>query len=203
MRVIEINDIVEMEQLPVFHVDKLLWGTEKCPKTYGYLGFIKEDGFYLRMVCWEKNPCRKYKKEMDPVYKDSAMEAFFQFFPKGFEKKEEAIYLNFEVNANGVMLAEYGTDRENRIRIPKKECRQMYCCVERKRDCWIWDLKIPVLLLEKIYGPLNLEKDSVFRCNFCKISENPDIEHYAAYVHVGTKMPNFHEPQYFAKAVIT
>ena len=56
----------------------LLWGTERIPKTYGYIGFVKGEGFYLKLVCLEKNPLRIYKEDQDPVYKDSAVEAFFQ-----------------------------------------------------------------------------------------------------------------------------
>ena len=34
---------------------------------------------YIKLVCEEKDPLRVYKEDQDPVYKDSAMEAFFQF----------------------------------------------------------------------------------------------------------------------------
>ena len=56
----------------------LLWGTERIPKTYGYIGFAKGEGLYLKLVCLEKDPFRIYKEDQDPVYKDSAVEAFFQ-----------------------------------------------------------------------------------------------------------------------------
>ena len=32
---------------------------------------------YIKLVCEEKDPLRVYKEDQDPVYKDSAMEAFF------------------------------------------------------------------------------------------------------------------------------
>ena len=57
------------------------------------------------MVCEEKDPLRTYTEDFDPVYRDSAMEAFFQFIP------EQEVYLNFEVNANGALLAAYGPSR--------------------------------------------------------------------------------------------
>lgn len=198
MVVREINDITKLEQTPMFKVDKLLWGTKECPKTYGYLGYKKKDGFYLRMICEEKNPCRSYKKNMDPVYKDSAMEAFFQFFPKSMN--ETPIYLNFEVNANGALLAECGPDRENRICLQEDELSQTHCKVVIEEKFWKWDLRLPETLLHKIYGSFELENE--FRCNFYKISENPQIEHYASYSAIKTERPNFHEPSYFAKAVI-
>lgn len=35
------------------------------------------EGLYIKLVCEEKDPLRVYKEDQDPVYKDSAMEAFF------------------------------------------------------------------------------------------------------------------------------
>lgn len=40
----------ELEEVTPFQVDNLLWGTKKIPKTYGYLGFVPNDGFYLKMI---------------------------------------------------------------------------------------------------------------------------------------------------------
>ena len=174
MVVREINDITKLEQTPMFKVDKLLRGTKECPKTYGYLGYKKKDGFYLRMICEEKNPYRSYKKNMDPVYKDSAMEAFFQFFPKS--TNETPIYLNFEVNANGALLAECGSDRENRICLQEDELSQTHCKVVIEEKFWKWDLRLPETLLHKIYG--SFELDNEFRSNLYKISDIPQNEHY-------------------------
>lgn len=66
-----------LESVEMFKIENLLWGTEKIAKTYGYIGFVPGDGLYIKLVCEEKNPLRIYKKDQDPVYKDSAMEAFF------------------------------------------------------------------------------------------------------------------------------
>lgn len=42
----------------------------------GILDSFRE-GLYIKLVCEEKDPLRVYKEDQDPVYKDSAMEAFF------------------------------------------------------------------------------------------------------------------------------
>ena len=77
VRLIENKEL--LESVEMFKIENLLWGTEKIAKTYGYIGFVPGDGLYIKLVCEEKNPLRIYKKDQDPVYKDSAMEAFFQF----------------------------------------------------------------------------------------------------------------------------
>ena len=100
-----ISSAEELENVEPFRVEHLLWGTTQIPETYGYLGFVPSDGFYLKMVCKEKNPLRVYEKNQDPVYRDSAMEAFFQFDSER-ERNTNALYLNLEVNANGALRAE-------------------------------------------------------------------------------------------------
>ena len=75
VRLIENKELLESAEL--FKIENLLWGTEKIAKTY----------LYIKLVCVEKNPLRIYKKDQDPVYKDSAMEAFFQF--KGNDTADE------------------------------------------------------------------------------------------------------------------
>ena len=74
-----INSKDELESVEPFRVEYLLWGTKMIPETYGYLGFVPEKGFYLKMICEESEPLRTYENVLDPVYRDSAMEAFFQF----------------------------------------------------------------------------------------------------------------------------
>ena len=93
-----INSKDELEALEPFRVEYLLWGTKRIPKTYGYLGFVRDEGFYLKMVCEEKEPLRTYENVLDPVYRDSAMEAFFQFEHENGGRRITP-YLNFEVNA--------------------------------------------------------------------------------------------------------
>lgn len=158
---IENKELLESAEL--FKIENLLWGTEKIAKTYGYIGFVPGEGLYIKLVCVEKNPLRIYKKDQDPVYKDSAMEAFFQF--KGNDTADE-------------------------------------CSAEIQEEQWNVNLTLPIEILEQVYGKLNLQEGSDFRCNFYKICETKEYEHYAAYRCVESEQPNFHLPEYFENAVI-
>lgn len=201
MKVKVMHSVTELERMKPFYVDKLLWGTKNSPKTYGYLGFVPDDGFYLKMVCEEQEPFRTFTRDMEPVYKDSAMEAFFLFRAKtGFD--ETPIYLNFEVNANGAMLAAYGRERKYRTCFDNDDYREIGCHAEILKESWQFSLRIPIKILTRIYGSLNLKEGSVFSCNFYKISEASKIEHYASYALVDTEMPDFHLPEFFETAVI-
>ena len=120
----------ELEETKPFRVETLLWGTKKIPETFGYLGYVPGEGFYLKMVCVEKDPLRTYIADQDPVYQDSAMEAFLQF-ESAREREDSPIYMNFEVNANGALLAGYGTSRIYRSYFSKEDLEEIGC---RRRE---------------------------------------------------------------------
>lgn len=194
-----LNNNQELNTVSPVSADTLLWGTTSAPGTRFYLGFVPEDGFYLQMVCEEKNPRRIYRNHKDPVYQDSAMEAFFQFTPDdGFSD----VYLNFEANANGALLAAYGSSQTDRAFFTNADYEAFQCRSRIEEDTWTVSLRIPLSVLERIYGPLTLKAGSVFKCNFYKIAEAADIEHYASYAPILTSAPCFHMPEYFASAVL-
>lgn len=201
MRVPIIKAVEELKNVTPFQVENLLWGTKAIPKTYVYLGFIPGDGFRLRMICEEKNPLRTFTNEQEPVYRDSALEAFFQFEP-GRTGNSSEIYLNFEVNANGALLAAYGRERTYRTYFEKGDMKAFECKALVEEEQWSVELRIPINVLEKIYGELHLGAGSIFRCNFYKISESVDIEHYASYAPIRSEVPSFHLPEFFATAEI-
>ena len=176
-------------------------GTKEIPATYGYMGFVPGDGFYIKMVCEEKDPLRAYENDLDPVYRDSAMEAFFMFESEK-ERSGLATYLNFEANANGALLAAYGKDRTYRTCFTKEELKGFACEAQILEYRWTIRFRIGIDILEKIYGPLHLQAGSTFTCNFYKISEAKEIEHYASYSPIKTTIPSFHLPEFFAMAEI-
>ena len=200
MKIKIIRNAAELESLTPFQVDHLLWGTKSIPKTYGYIGFVPCDGFYLRMICEESDPLCVYTRDMEPVYLDSAMEAFFQFEAR--IGRLQAIYLNFESNSGGALLAGYGKERVYRSYFSKDVCRALRSSTEVEKDRWTWNIRIPVTVLEDIYGPLHLGEGSTFTCNFYKISETKEIEHYASYSPILSDIPSFHLTDFFETAVI-
>lgn len=201
MKVEIIKSAAELESVNPFHVDKLLWGTKSIPETTGYIGFVPGDAFYLKMICKESEPLCTYTQDMDPVYRDSAMEAFFQF--EANASRLQAIYLNFETNSGGALLAGYGRERVYRTYFSKDVCQEFRSTAKVEKDHWTWDLRLPVAVLEEIYGPLHLEEGSTFTCNFYKISETKEIEHYASYAPIRSEIPSFHLTEFFETAVIT
>ncbi len=201
MKVEVIQNENQLEKLEPFYIDNLLWGTKNIPKTYGYIGFVPEDAFYIEMVCEETKPLCNYTQDTDPVYRDSAMEAFLQF-ETDRERIGSPTYLNFEANANGALLASYGKERTYRSYFTKDMYKEFRCRTTIEEECWKLFLRIPVRVLEEIYGPLCLKKGSTFSCNFYKISEAKEIEHYASYAPIHSKTQSFHQTEFFEQAVI-
>lgn len=199
MKVKILNTPDELKTTAPAEINYLLWGTKSVPRTLVYLGFVPNDGFYLHMVCEEKDPRRVHTRHKSPVYQDSAIEAFLQFTPK---KGYSNVYLNLEVNANGALLAGYGPSRTYRSYFTDADYKAFDCRASIEEDKWSVSLKLPVSILERVYGSLCLEKGDTFNCNFYKISETADIEHYASYSPILTSTPSFHMPEYFTSAVL-
>lgn len=158
------------------------------------MAMLKDDGFIILMTAIEKNPLRRYSKDDDPVYKDSALEAFLNFNP---ERGQD--YLNFEMNANGAILSGFGRGR-NRRRVADITKYRATCTAEISEASWNVILKIPMELIRDVYQLDSIEAGSKITCNFYKICEDPQFEHYASYAPIMNDIPDFHLPEFFSEA---
>ncbi|ROR27388.1 cellulose/xylan binding protein with CBM9 domain [Mobilisporobacter senegalensis] len=192
-----IKRIEELNHCARFQINHHLWEKEYKPIAFGQMAVLSDYGIVVSMTAMELNPLCRFYKDDDPVYKDSAMEAFLNFDLDHPEKG----YLNFEMNANGAMLSEFGINR-NRKKIKDLISYSAVCEANIYDSRWQVLLKIPMSLICELYKSEPLKSGDVFSCNFYKISEDPLIEHYASYAPIKSKIPNFHLPVFFDKAVI-
>lgn len=197
LKVKTIQRIEQIKDCPVFHINHQLWTKKVSPKAYGQIAFLEDYGIVITMTAEESNPLRRYTEKDSPVYKDSALEAFLNFAPEQPEKG----YFNFEINANGAMLSEFGLGK-NRKKLRELTLLYADCSANIEENSWNVLIKIPFELIHEIYGIPSLQKGDVFTCNFYKISEDPSIEHYISYSPINNPTPNFHLPEFFAKAII-
>jgi hypothetical protein len=161
------------------------------------MALLKDYGFVISMTAIEKNPLRRFWQKDDPVYNDSAMEAFLNFAPHQAEQH----YLNFEMNANGALLSAFGSNRK-RETLSKLTTLSAACKAELGEASWSILLEIPMELICSIYPIQPLLKGDSFTCNFYKISEDPAIEHYASFAPIQSDLPNFHLPEFFENTII-
>ncbi len=196
----------ELSSCPVFEVKHFMWTTASPrPETFGRMGCLAGEGLYLKMTCLESGPKRACANHRDMVCKDSAMEAFFAFPDANLQSgppTADSLYFNFEINANGAMYAKYGYGRKGRQFLSDEDYALTGVKAAVEPDRWSVELLVPESVLARIGGLAAFTIGSAFYCNFYKISEDPAIEHYAAYAPIQNETPNFHLPQYFAKAVV-
>lgn len=186
----------EVENLERIEIGYQLWGTKDMPKTTVQIGYLLNDGFYVKLECMEKNPRRTFTKHNSPVCLDSAMEIFLQVPEYSLE------YMNFEVNANGTILAEYGPQRHGRVRYDEEQIASMNCRTELLEDRWIAWYRIPKELMRCICETMELNKGSTFKINFFKVCEGRTPGEYGSYADIPLLHPSFHEPQFFVSAVL-
>jgi hypothetical protein len=160
------------------------------------MAMLEDYGFIISMTAIEPNPLRRYVVDDDPVYQDSGLEAFLNFSPK-----EGQDYFNFEMNANGAILSGFGTGH-NRQRVVDMTKYRPICTATISENSWNVVLKIPMELVQDIYQVDSFGIGSSITCNFFKICEDPQLEHYASYAPIVSDKPNFHLPEFFLEAII-
>ena len=110
--------------------------------------------------------------------------------------------MNFEFNANGAVLAMYGAEREGRSRLDDAMIQALNIRTDKTDDAWSITFFLPQEIIRSLYPDFTLTKGSTFSFNFYKISESEEIEHYGAMSEIFLEKPDFHVPQFFARAVI-
>ena len=192
----------EISRCDLFEITNYMWNSTRSPKTYGRMGYLEGQGFYVEMICEEKDPKRTFLNFKDAVYRDSAMEAFLAFPGKGEALTNDVMYLNFEANANGALYAAYGKGRKGRQFMPEEYLDVCGCKADIQSDRWKLSFLIPEKYLHEVCGVGELDRDLEFYCNFYKISESSEIEHYGSFSRIESETPNFHLPVCFARAEI-
>ncbi len=194
-----IHDKSELADCPVFYVDKYNWGGAYRPVTYGKMAYIKGKGFIVQMTSEEKYPLRTYTEDEDPVYLDSAMEAFIEFAPE----TKEGTYVNIEMNANGAMLNRYGQIPPGRKAYTAFTNAACTCEAFIGENSWTVVTTIPLQYVKDLFGRDTFEPGDRIRCNFYKLcAKDIPAQHYGSYTVIDTPAWNFHMPQFFADAVI-
>ncbi len=178
-------------------MDETPWVKDYVPVTYAQIVFVKNDGFYIRMTCEEKEPKATYTKWMDPVYNDSCME-FFASFDSASQN-----YMNVEVNSLGTALSAYGV-KGKRTTVSDILGYPLVVGAEVKEAEWSILIHLTLGEIEKVFGvkPETFVSGYAFRANFYKCGDKTAVPHYNMWNRVDTPKPSYHEPNYFGKLII-
>lgn len=196
----QINTIHKIEDIincPICSIDHYQWNSKQEPKAYGRIALLEGRGLIVSMTAEESNPLRRYQVENEPVYRDSAMEVFINFNPESPEQE----YINFEMNSFATILSQYGSNKKRPWLSDITE-KKGTCVANINENEWNVLLEIPMDLIREFHHGKDLVSGDEIAFNCYKISEEPSIEHYGSYAPIDNPVPNFHLPQFFAKAVI-
>lgn len=208
LEVSTIENKSDMDNIQILNVDNWQWDSKISPKTTAKIAYLKDVGLYVKMCCYETNPKREKTKMYERVCEDSALEAFFALADHPlkdgeiFEVSNDGLYLNFEVNANGLLYARYGHGRTDRHFITEEDYEKCEVCAKIHEDRWEMEFIFTLDLIEKLTGVNKLYSGYEFACNFYKYIDDDEKIHYGSYKKIDRDAPNFHLPTEFARAVI-
>ncbi|QEK51400.1 hypothetical protein FYC62_06755 [Pedobacter aquae] len=152
----------------------------------------------LKYEVQENDYLARYTNPNEPVYSDSCVEFFIAFDDSG--------YYNFEFNANGACLAQFGTSKHNREFILAADIRKIKMQKSFKQDQngklpYSWELTILLPLQVFSHHQLQTLKGKHCKANFYKCGDDLAYPHFFCWNKVENREPNFHLPAYFGELV--
>lgn len=183
-------------------IDQYPWNCNDQPKARASLRFLKEQGFQVTMRCWESPPKAIHNQPDSPVYQDSCLECFLNFYPEDGNR-----YLNFEVNSNGTMLCQAGENKTDRIFIrdldlPQPKVETLIEETSTQAPFWQISYLIPYSLIKAIYGKAEFLPGQIIKGNFYKCGDLTQSAHYGCWSKIQYPKPNFHLPEFFGSMTI-
>lgn len=198
IKIIDSNLNIDWEKIDKANIDNYDWELPKQYDSFAQIVFVKNDGFYIRLVANESNPWCNARKDGDPVYLDSCLEAFISFDNKN--------YINFENNSKGIRLQGFGPDRFNRENLIETNKDSP---VKAIRTNATWEILVFVSLntITKVYENFDVgvfKKGYTFKGNFYKTGNDPKTHksHYGMWNKINNSTPDFHRPEQFGTLII-
>lgn len=182
----------EIEDAEKIYLDKVLWGyTKYTPKVYAQI-IYNDLGFEIKFTVHESEPLTEKTQHCDNIHEDSCVEFFANFDPEHSNK-----YMNFEVNANGIMKAAIRTDRQNFNFLSLEDIADLNIETMIEEESWSVSYKIKTSLLQKFYPEFDIKKSRYIKANLYKCGEKTKIKHYLSLYELKCENPDFHRPEYF------
>ena len=186
---IQSQPIEQAEKFSVAHVN---WNLDQyTPEVYAQVVY-DETGFDVKFVIKESDPQTNWKNHLDPVCRDSCVEFFINFDPEHSDK-----YINFEVNAIGVMNVALRSDRYNYEHFSMEDIESLHITPVIEAEQWSVSYHVGLPLLQKKYPGFKMENCTYVKANMYKCGDDRRPKHYLSLFPVGTEGPDFHRPEYF------
>ncbi len=190
------NKVVKtkIENADRFYLKNKLWGYDDYDAPV-YVQLVYDDEYFtVRFTVEESDPLCEKKNHFEWVHEDSCVEFFVNFTPEQSNK-----YINFEVNAAGIMNVAIRTDRYDGIPLTLEEVQNLQIHPEIQEDKWIVTYKISYELIKKYFPEFDIQTCNYIYANFYKCGEHTKLVHFVSFYKVETPTPDFHRPEYFGK----
>jgi hypothetical protein len=179
-------------------VDHLLWSDAADKPVVTFSIAYTAHSILLKYRVKEKYFKADYHNTNDPVFNDSCVELFIAF-------DNDINYYNFEFNALGTALVEYGSDKNARLGVKT----QLIQAITSKHHIntgtgeqgsfthWELLLNIPFTVFEHHY--ITTLQGRVCSANFYKCGDGLPVPHFLSWNNIIYPKPNFHLPKFFGR----
>jgi len=181
------------------------WNTNNyMPKTEFSL-CRSESGLHLIFKSYEEKIVVRNLKYNSNVFEDSCVEFFFKPNPDCDDR-----YLNFEVNAAGVLLLGIGCSRLNRRLISDispgifgiRSSVDILSINFYEGPAWTIEYLIPYQFITEFFGKIHFVKGYHMSGNFYKCGDKTQYPHYGCWNPIKKDVPDFHRPECFGSLVL-
>lgn len=195
MTVDTISNALELDNIHFTELKSYHWEQNPPyrPKTFFKLAFLRREGFYCILKCYEKNPRTVFTENDSPVYRDSCLE----FFLAPVSGRPE--YINIECNSKGISLCEFGEGRQNRrllsSLVKTRPSVTPFSGSDVSGEFWGVTVFVSSPFICELYGiPAGEFSPKTFRANFYKCGNDTETPHFIAFSPVSSPVLGFHNP---------
>lgn len=189
---------VDWVQVPHAYISHYLWETNGYqPPAFGQLAWSSK-ALLVHLWCGEQHPLVTYHQWNQPIYEDSCLEFFVNLTPCNGSS-----FFNFEMNAEGVLLAEFGNAGQPRTSLLEKEWKGRMAISAFVNSLGGWEItyELPWELLRRYQPDFSPQPEWVITGNFFKCGNSTAFPHYGAWNPIDLPDINFHRPEFFVPCI--
>ncbi|MBQ6601048.1 MAG: carbohydrate-binding family 9-like protein [Clostridia bacterium] len=185
------------EEVPEGRLEFSNWDSKIHYDTRFRMCFVREKGIFLRMKTNETDLRAVNTSRDENVWEDSCME----FFLCPIAHRGE--YLNFEMNSKGAWLCQFGSGKYDRVFLKALTDREIDIHTSVCSDGWRLEAFIPCELISEAFTEEFVAGAAALKGNFYKCGDLTEKPHYDSFSKMTTLPPGFHNPDCFAKILIS
>lgn len=167
-------------------------GTENLKVTGSF--HILKNSFSLKLHITEPSVIAVNSKPNSPVWQDSCVEFFCSFDGKS--------YYNFEINAIGAVLGQYGKDRSDRSFLSPDKLEKIDVKSSLgnepfglRNEVTNWEIEVEIPF--SMFSENEIKSLDSLCFNIYKCADKSPHRHYMYLHEINTENPDFHRPEFF------